>query len=655
MVHRTDAGGIGSKRGERAVEDKTILASIHSPEDLRALPHEQLLQLATEIRHVLVETVSRNGGHLASNLGVVELTLALHLCFHTPKDALIWDVSHQSYTHKLLTGRYGRFDTLRQSGGLSGFTDPAESVHDFFKTGHASTSVSAALGMAEGRRVLGGDGCVVAVVGDGASTGGLFYEAVNNAGRSRLNGQGGRLIVVLNDNEMSISRNVGGLSRYLSRVRSQPFYRITKRRVERALRRVPLAGNSLAKCVSQFKGLVKRLLTGTTIFEDLGFAYIGPVDGHDLGQLRAALESAKIVPRPAVVHVCTTKGKGYSPAEQSPESFHGVQNIVSQFDPDSGEPLACGQSFSSIFGEELCALAGENQNICAVTAAMGMGTGLSLFEERFPDRFFDVGIAEGHAVTFAAGLARQGLRPVFAVYSTFLQRSYDQLLHDAALQGLPIVIAVDRAGFVGEDGATHHGLYDVTFCGSIPGAAAYAPVTREELRLRLRQAIESPPKGQAPILIRFPRGCPGELPYEFTPTQAPFDAFGPEDALLAIVTYGRLFYAACEAAQILRDRGTLVRIVKLNRVLPLEPAAAQSVSQCQMVHFYEEGIRTGGAGERFGLLLLEQGFRGTYTLHAVEGFPRHAPVEELLKEYGLDVEAMVNACVGHGSPCPYVS
>ena len=625
------------------MDDKTILASIHSPADLRALPPEKLPRLAAEIREALVETVSRNGGHLASNLGVVELTLALHLCFESPRDALIWDVSHQSYTHKLLTGRYGRFDTLRRSGGLSGFTDPAESEHDFFKTGHASTSVSAALGMAEGRRVLGEDGCVVAVVGDGASTGGLFYEAMNNAGRGKLNGQGGRLVVVLNDNQMSISRNVGGLSRYLSRVRSQPLYRVTKRRVERALRRVPLVGDALAKCVSRLKGLVKRLLTGTTIFEDLGFAYIGPVDGHDLGQLRAAFESARIVPRPAVVHVCTTKGKGYSPAERSPETFHGLQNAPLPFDPDSGEPLPCGQSFSLAFGEALCELAEKNSDICAVTAAMGMGTGLSLFEKRFPERFFDVGIAEGHAVTFAAGLARQGLRPVFAVYSTFLQRAYDQLLHDAALQGLPVVLAVDRAGFVGEDGATHHGLYDVAFCGNIPGALVYAPVTREELRHRLQEAIESPPTGQAPVIIRFPRGCPGELLPEFMPTRAPFDAFGPEGADLAIVTYGRLFNTACEAARVLRGRGASIRIVKLNRVLPLDPNAAQSVLGCRRVHFYEEGIRGGGAGERFAALLLEQGFRGTYGLHAVEGFPRHAPMEELMREYGLDICSMLNA------------
>lgn len=619
------------------VDEKSILSAIHSPEDLRALPPARLPQLAEEIRRVLVETVSRNGGHLASNLGVVELTLALHLCFDSPKDALIWDVSHQSYTHKLLTGRYERFGTLRQSRGLSGFTDPAESEHDFFRTGHASTSVSAALGMAEAKHVLNIEGCAVAVLGDGASTGGLFYEAMNNAGRSAHGQNGTRMIVVLNDNEMSISHNVGSVSRYLGKVRTKPLYRLTKRRVERFLRRIPFIGDALAGFMSHIKRIIKRLLTGTTFFEDLGFAYIGPVDGHDVGQLRAALESAKIVPRPALVHVCTIKGKGYSFAERSPESFHGVP----QFDLETGEPLPCGQSFSSIFGEELCALAEEDPAVCAVTAAMSMGTGLSSFEARYPERFFDVGIAEAHAVTFAAGLAKQGLRPVFAVYSTFLQRAYDQLLHDAALQGLPLVVAVDRAGFVGEDGATHHGLYDVAFCGSIPGAAVYAPVTRAELRLRLRQAVESPPSGFSPVVLRFYRGCPGELPSEFTPTQADFDAFGPADAPLAIVTYGRLFVAACEAAQKLRIQGISVRLVKLNRVLPLATEAARAVLGCENVCFYEEGIRGGGVGERFGLCLLEQQFRGRYRLRAVEGFIRHAPVEELLREHGLDAEAMV--------------
>jgi 1-deoxy-D-xylulose-5-phosphate synthase len=616
------------------VDDKNILASIHCPGDLRALPPAQLPGLAAEIRQVLVETVSHNGGHLASNLGVVELTLALHLCFHSPQDALIWDVSHQSYTHKLLTGRYERFGTLRQSGGLSGFTDPAESEHDFFRSGHASTSVSAALGIAEGKRIRGEDGFAVAVLGDGASTGGLVYEAMNNAGRS-----GARMIVVLNDNEMSISRNVGGFSRYLSMVRRQPLYRITKRRVEGALRHIPGVGDALARGVSRCKGFIKRLLTNTTLFEDLGFAYIGPVDGHDLGQLCAALTSAKLVPRPALVHVCTTKGKGYTPAEQAPESFHGVL----QFDCDTGEALPCGQSFSAVFGEELCALAAQNPDICAVTAAMSMGTGLGAFEHAYPERFFDVGIAEGHAVTFSAGLARQGLRPLFAVYSTFLQRSYDQLLHDVALQGLPLVIVVDRAGFVGEDGATHHGLYDVAFCGSIPGAVVFAPATEAELRLRLRQAMQNPATG-APVFLRLPRGCPCALPPAFPLTDAPFDAFGDEDAPLAIVTYGRLFQYACEAAQRLQARGKQVRLVKLNRVLPIEKSAAQSVFKNQKVCFFEEGTRSGGAGERFGLLLLELGFRGEYDLHAVEGFPRHAPVKELLQEYGLNTEAM-EGCV----------
>jgi 1-deoxy-D-xylulose-5-phosphate synthase len=618
------------------LEGLPLLTSITNPELLRSLSPGELSLLAAEIRQVLTNTVSRNGGHLASNLGVVELTIALHLCFQSPQDALVWDVSHQSYTHKLLTGRYGCFATLRQSGGISGFTDPAESVHDFFRTGHAGTSVSAALGIAEAKRIRGESGYSVAILGDGASTCGLVYEAMNNAGRSEA-----KMIVILNDNEMSISRNVGGVSRYLGHVRSQPLYRITKRRVERGLRHIPGVGGSMAKGVRRVKGFVKRILTNTTLFEDLGFAYIGPVDGHDFSQLHAAFESAKLTPRPALVHVCTTKGKGYGFAEQSPESFHGVP----QFDLETGEPIACGRSFSAIFGEALCDLAARDTSICAITAAMGISTGLQAFEARYPERFFDVGIAESHAVTFAAGLARLGCRPVFAVYSTFLQRSYGQLLHDAALQGLPLVLMVDRAGFVGEDGATHHGLYDVAFCASIPGAVVYAPVTEQELRTCLGNAL-LPAAPAIPIFIRVPRGCPAEIPARYQPTNAPFDCCGEASAAVAVVTYGRLFAAACEAAEKLRAQELPVKILKLNCVLPLANEAARAVLTCAVIHFFEEGTRGGGAGERFGALLLDAGYRGRYVLHAVDGFPRHAPVAELLREYGLDAEAMQSAVMG---------
>jgi len=607
------------------MQQPLILPTITSPTALRALPPSSLPQLAGEIRAVLIETVSRTGGHLASNLGVVELTLALHLCFDSPRDALVWDVSHQSYTHKLLTGRYERFDTLRQSGGLSGFTCPAESPHDFFMAGHASTSVSSALGLAKAKQLQNDPHFSVAVLGDGALTGGPVYEALNNAGRS-----GAKLVVVLNDNEMSISRNVGGLSRYLGRVRSRPAYRHAKRRVERALRHIPLIGNALAVFVGGVKDLVKRVLTGTTIFEELGLDYIGPVDGHDVPRLRAALESAKLTQRPALVHVRTVKGRGLPCAEAAPELYHGI----GQFDIETGEPIVpSGSTYTDVFAGELCRLADENPTICAVTAAMAMGTGLDLFAASHPGRFFDVGIAEAHAVTFAAGMARQGLRPVAAIYATFLQRAFDQLLHDAALQGLPLTVAVDRAGFVGADGATHHGLYDVAFCAAIPGAVVWSPATAGDLRAALRHALTC----KTLQLIRYPRDVLREPPVDLPLLHScdTFDVYGRADANRAIVTYGRLFFEACQVPD--------VKIVKLKRVLPLDIQAVEAVLPCERVDFYEEGIRSGGAGERFGLALLERRWPGEFTLAAVDGFARHAPVEELLAEYGLDAEGMSHA------------
>jgi len=608
----------------------SLLPKIHSPADLRALPKEALPQLAGEIRETLIETVSRTGGHLASNLGVVELTMALHLCFDSPRDSLVWDVSHQSYTHKLLTGRCESFSTLRQSGGLSGFTCPAESEHDLFAAGHASTSVSSALGLAEAKQLQNDPHFSVAVLGDGALTGGLVYEALNNAQRLR-NGAvrtGAKLVVVLNDNEMSISRNVGGLSRYLGRVvRARPAYRQAKRRIERALRHIPLIGDALAMFAGRVKRFVKRVLTGTTIFEELGLDYIGPVDGHDIPRLRAALESAKLTQRPALVHVRTVKGRGLPCAEAAPELYHGI----GKFDLETGEPIVpSGSTYTDIFAQELCNLADENPAICAVTAAMAMGAGLDLFAASHPNRFFDVGIAEAHAVTFAAGMARQGLRPVTAIYSTFLQRAFDQLLHDAALQDLPLTLAVDRAGFVGADGATHHGLYDVAFCAAIPGAVVWSPATADDLRVALRNALIC----KTLQLIRYPRDVlrepPGTLP--LLHSCETFDIYGDAASARAIVTYGRLFFEACQVPD--------VKILKLKRVHPLDMQAIESVLPCQRIDFYEEGMRTGGAGERFGLGLLERRWPGKFTLSAVDGFARHAPVEELLAEYGLNAEAM---------------
>ena len=592
-----------------------LLPGIASPADLRALDRTELPRLAEEIRRTLIASVEKNGGHMASNLGVVELTIALHLSFCSPQDALVWDVSHQCYTHKLLTGRAAGFDGLRQSRGLSGFTNTAESEHDHFITGHSSTSVSAALGIAEAKRLAGDEHYAVAILGDGALTGGLVYEALNNAGRSAA-----KLIVVLNDNEMSISRNVGGLSRYLAKVRSQPAYRKRKQRVERSLRRVPGAGDALAGGVAGIKRLVKRVLTDTTIFEQLGLDYIGPVDGHDIGRLCAALESAKLSPRPTLVHVHTTKGKGYPRAEDAPEEYHGVS-------------CSCdtGVSCTDLFAQALCAIAEEDPAVCAVTAAMAIGTGLGRFAVSYPGRFFDVGIAESHALVFASGLARQGMRPVVALYATFLQRGFDQLLHDIALQQLTVTIAVDRAGFVGADGATHHGLYDVAMCGAVPGAAVYAPVTADELRGYLRA-----PRGLT--LIRYARDCAKEIDIPMTYQDVNYEIAGDVASDIAIVTYGRLFFEACKVPG--------VKVLRLKRVLPIDDAAVEALLGCRRVCFFEEGIRSGGAAECFGAKLLERGFAGAYSIHAVEGFARHAPVAELLAEHGLDAAAMQRAVEG---------
>ena len=470
---------------------------IHSPEDLRALDGSELPLLCDELRGFLVTQVSRTGGHLASNLGVVELTVAIHRVFDTARDRLVFDVGHQCYVHKILTGRADRFPTLRQLGGISGFPKPCESVHDAFIAGHASNSVSVALGMARARTMLHEDYSVLALIGDGALTGGLAYEGLNNAGAS-----GEPLIVILNDNGMSIDRNVGAMSEHLSRLRTKPEYFAFKKAYHNAL-----SGSAAGRALYRFNhslktGLKKAMLPNATMFEDMGFAYLGPVDGHDLAQLTTALEWAREMKRPVLVHVRTQKGHGYAPAEREPWKFHGV----GPFDAATGAVPPAKESFSSVFGAALTELAEEDPRVCAITAAMEDGTGLTPFAGRFPDRFFDVGIAEGHAAAMAAGLAKQGALPVCAVYSSFLQRAYDQLLHDVALSGLHVVFAVDRAGLVGADGATHHGVMDTVFLSGIPNMTVLCPASFAELRAMLRRALF---EMTGPVAIRYPRGGEG--------------------------------------------------------------------------------------------------------------------------------------------------
>lgn len=606
-----------------------LLEKIQSPEDLKALDRGELDKLCEEMRETIIRTVSDNGGHLASNLGVVELTVALCLSFSPPRDAIVWDVGHQSYPYKLLTGRHHAFATLRREGGIAGFPCREESPYDSFTSGHSSTSISAALGLSEANHLRGRDDYVVAVIGDGALTGGLSFEGINNAGQLRRN-----LIVILNDNTMSISKNVGSLARSLSHMRARPGYIKAKGSVEMALARLPLVGKPIAAAMRRVKRSLKKLLYNSNVFNDLGFAYYGPFDGHNIKELTETLEAAKLVHKPVLLHVRTYKGKGYQYAEQSPTLYHGL----SGFDVDTGDTGAHAKNFSDVFGQALCELAEQDEKLCAVTAAMTEGTGLAEFRQRFKGRFYDVGIAEGHAVTFAGGLAVGGLLPVFAVYSTFLQRSYDQLVHDVALQGSKLILAIDRAGVVGEDGKTHQGLFDPAFLQSVPGATLYSPAYFQELREQLRFLVND---GQGLCAIRYPRGKELYKPAWFRCTAEPFSVYGQPDAALCLVTYGRVFSFAAEAMEHLQAQGIAVRLVKLQRIIPLDQKVLAHVLPCKSVFFFEEGVHRGGIGESFGSLLLGAGYNGSYILRAVEDpFVKHAPMFRALEELGFSARGI---------------
>ncbi len=617
------------------MEKHAILSTIHSPCDVQALNAAELEALAAEIRQLLIETVSQTGGHLASNLGVVELTLALHCCFDSPNDKIIWDVGHQVYTHKLLTGRRERFSTLRSEGGLSGFARPNESEHDIFYTGHAGTSISGALGIAGANVIQGSGNYAVAVVGDGSFTNGMIYEALNHAGRTQNN-----LIVILNENEMSISENVGAMARYLAALRTKPEYYRFKARTEKALQSIPLVGDDLREGVYKMKSAMKNIMyggsaNGSAFFEGLGFRYIGPIDGHNIQQLCEALRSAKLLKRPVLLHINTTKGKGYDFAEKAPAQYHGV----SKFDIISGEPVPADETYSTYFGKKMCELAATKNNLCAITAAMALGTGLEEFATRFESRFFDVGIAEEHAVTFALGLARGGAIPVFAVYSTFLQRCFDQIIHDGTLQKQKIILAVDRAGFVGGDGETHQGIYDISLLNGIPEIRIYAPSCFADLGCMLEHAV----KGDAVVsAIRYPRGGELPLPPEYQSDACPFTVLGDEDAALGIVTYGRIFSYACEAMQTLRERGTAVKLMKLNRIKPIDSGAIHAALSCNTLFFFEESVQSGGIGESFARMLLEARFSGVFHQHSIpDGFVEQAEACALLARFGLDTAGML--------------
>ncbi|SCY06774.1 1-deoxy-D-xylulose-5-phosphate synthase [Ruminococcus sp. YE282] len=607
-----------------------ILPTIKSPNDVKKLSEESLKTLCTEIREKLVEVVSVNGGHLSPNLGVVELTVALHRSFNFPKDSIVWDVGHQSYTHKLLTGRYKDFDTLRLRGGISGFPKREESRYDDFNTGHSSTSISAAFGIANAKMLSGDNSQTIAVIGDGSFTGGLAFEAMNNAGRFNRN-----FIVVLNDNKMSISKNVGAFPRYLTTVRIQPWYIRVKHITEKTLSKLPVLGRVIKWFLKRSKSKIKNLVYKNTLFDCFGFTYLGPIDGHSIDELENAFEVAKKINSPVLLHVVTKKGKGYLPAEEKPGQFHGI----GQFDIDSGEPISSHTGFSAVFGSLMCELAQQDSKICAITAAMAYGTGLREFSHLYKDRFFDVGIAEEHAVTFGCGLASKGMRPVFAVYSTFLQRAYDQLIHDAALGKLHLVLAIDRAGIVGSDGETHQGVFDVSILNTIPNATIYSPTYFDGLRKSLHHAVYACDELAA---VRYPRG--GELykPDDFGEESIDFNTYGNPECGNLIVTYGRLFSYAAKAKEMLKEQGVEVCLLKLCRLKPIDVEAVEFAAQFKNVWFFEEGIKNGGIARNFSDMLFYKNFKGSYHIKAInDKFVKQMSVSEALEMLKLDSKGMV--------------
>lgn len=582
--------------------------------------------MCREIRDVLISTVTKTGGHLASNLGTVELTLAIHRVFDSPKDRILWDVGHQAYTHKLLTGRLDSFSTLRQEGGISGFPKPSESEHDAFICGHSSNSISAAFGIAEAMRLQGDtDHSVISVIGDGAITGGMAYEGLNNAGKSR-----DPIIIILNHNDMSISKNVGAVAKYLSNIRSSDEYLHTKNTVERVLDHTPLVGQPLKKAIKTSKSMLKGVLYHSTMFEDFGFVYLGPVDGHDQEALERVLSTAKKLRCPVLVHVNTVKGKGYGPAERNPGAFHGI----SRLDLPSGNPEVISEdSYSSVFGRELNRLASRDCRICAVTAAMKYGTGLQYFAADHRDRFFDVGIAEQHAVTFSAGLAQQGMLPVVAVYSSFLQRAYDQILHDAAICNTHLVLAIDRAGVVGEDGETHQGLFDVPFLTSIPNVVLYSPSCYEEVRMCLSEALFD---ADGVACVRYPRGKDAST-FDKSHLNTRYTlSSGEQPSPILLITYGRIYQDVLQAAKALQGGGIPCDVLKLTKIFPLSQEVLNQVRKYRRIFFFEEGMERGGIGQHLAASLMSEGFFGQMEIIAVNGFVKQASVASILRQFHLD-------------------
>lgn len=614
-----------------------LLDMIDEPKQLHQLTRSQMVRLCNELRERIIDTVGKTGGHLASNLGVIELTVALHSVLNTPEDKLIWDVGHQAYTHKLLTGRRERFDTLRQYKGISGFPARHESVYDPFTVGHSSTSISAALGYALARDLSQKEYNVVAVVGDGALTAGLAFEALNHAGHLNT-----RLMVVLNDNEMSIAPNVGALSQYLTRLRTDPTLSRTREEMEQLMGRLPAIGDSMLRATDRMKKLVKQLVVPGMLFEELGFTYVGPIDGHDVALMQKVFRDGLRRKGPVLVHVITQKGKGYGPSEANPELYHGTGPLKA-----SGVAAKCAPSYSQVFGSRLTALAEEDDKIVAITAAMPDGTGLSQFQQRWPDRFYDVGIAEQHAMTLAAGLAAGGLKPVVAIYSTFLQRSFDQIIHDVCLPKLPVVLAVDRAGLVGGDGPTHHGVFDLSYLRMIPNLSIMAPKDSRELSDVLGLALEL----EECIAIRYPRGpVHDDILRRLGATDFHPVELGKAEILsvgrdITIVAIGVMVATALEVAAALRDQGFDVGVINARWVKPIdEKAIVEAASHTDIIVTLEENVLTGGFGSAVLEVLQTQGTLSRVKIKRLgipDVFVEHGNSGHLLRALGLDVGQLV--------------
>lgn len=609
-----------------------VLDQIQKENDIKKLSDEELEELRVELREFLIQNIAKTGGHLASNLGVVELTMALHLTFTLPQDKIIWDVGHQSYTHKILTGRKEAFATLRQFGGISGFPKGSESASDSFDTGHSSTSISAGLGLAKAREITGEDYSVVSVIGDGALTGGMAFEGLNNASDMKTN-----FIIVLNDNNMSISENVGGMNRYLSNFRTADAYMDLKLNVMNSLNRIPVYGERMVKRIRNAKSGIKQLFVPGMYFEEMGIIYLGPVDGSDIKAMCKAFSEAKRVRGPVLVHVITKKGDGYLPAEQHPARFHGTE----PFDIKTGEPLTrrTKPNYTDVFSAVMKKLGEREPQLVAITAAMADGTGLTRFARLYPNRFFDVGIAEGHGVTFAAGLAKAGLVPVVAVYSSFLQRAYDQILHDVCQQKLHVVFAVDRAGLVGSDGATHQGIFDLSYLSSIPGLTVMAPKNRWELSDMLRFAI----RFDGPIAVRYPRGEAYDGLREFrAPIETGRSEMLYEESQIALFALGSMVSIAEKVRDVLKEQGYSVTLVNARFAAPLDEACIRRLADThELIVTMEENVASGGLGEHVAAFVCrEQLSVQLLAVSVPDQFVEHGSVGKLYEMLGLDAASV---------------